>query len=263
LLRGGTEVILPDEEKNKKLAEEIHREWQVFVEATQYISRFESNKSESIEVACRALWDLWDDEDKRQAMGWTSWGDLFHEGNEELHVFFHLIEDRILLNSESNRQRFYSLLALDSDPTIAECHMLRERHWTRITQFNSRVSRLQKAARMPEGEEKTALVKDILEPAKEEKANPEPDDQDWKFDGKVGTWRGKPALRLAPHQDYKTTKLIARLFRSKVAFFVKRDDAEVLASDDGGVCKMGTILLPQSDQDYPDFVAWLSRLGIK
>ena len=248
---------------NEELVVEVDSERKLLQQTIQTAGQLEGQKSELIEKACRILWDLWQDEEKREVMGWASWEDLFHPGNEELQEFFELIDDRIVLGSESNRQRFYNLLLIDSDPTIAEEHLLRRRHWTPVTQFESRISRLKQVMKEPDGEEKAERVKEILEPVPQEKQDPEPLDNDFVMKREVGYWRGKPAIRV-DNDSPLAVKLKSRITLVKALFFLKKGDSEIIAMNDEKTEKVATVLLPQSDPDYLDYVGWLDRrLGIK
>jgi hypothetical protein len=254
------------EADNEEFVQEVHAEWDLLISTIGAIEQFDGEKSERIETACRILWDLWDSEDKREVMGWTSFDDLFHPGNEELAHLFNLIEDRIILTSPSNQNRFYNLLLIDSDPVFAERHILRERHWTRITQFESRISRAKNLMR--EGldkEDKLKKFDEILAPVEHEKEDPEPTDKDWKMKGPVGYWRGKKAIRIDGDGDnLMAVKLRSRLLPNKVSFFIRKDDCKVLGSNDDGVKEVADILLPQSDPDYQDLINWLAKSrGIK
>lgn len=243
------------------LGEEIHQQWADFIGTTSVIKHAEEGLGEAIEHACRIIWNLWSDEAKREAMGWASFNDLFHPGNEELAEFFNLIDDRIVLTSESNRNRFHNLLMIDSDPTIAEKHLLRRRHWTFLTQFESRISRLKEVMNEPDGEAKMKKVEEIISPTKEEKKDPDPLDKDFELKRDIGYWRGKKAVKL--EDTPLAQKLKSRLTLIKAYYILKKGDCKIIATNDEKTVEVGTVLLPQSDADYQDLMNWLSRsMGI-
>lgn len=248
---------------DEKLGGEVNEAWLSFQRDVELIRTTDDAKGQLIESACRTLWSLWDDEAKREIMGWASWEDLFHPGNEELTDFFMLIEDRIVLTSSSNQNRFYNLLLIDSDPTMSELHILRRKHWTPITQFNSRISRLKDLLREEDGEDKLNKAKDILAPAKTEEKDPEPLDKDWDMKREVGYWRGKPAIRLTDDSQL-ALKFRSRLTLVKAYFVLKKGESVVIATNDDKTTSVAQVLIPQSDPDYQDFVNWASgRLGVK
>jgi hypothetical protein len=256
--------MIPDSIKadDEGFAQRLHAEWQELVTTIDNIECTENVKGEHIEHACRILWDLWNEEDKRQAMGWAAWEDIFHSGNEELAKLFCFIEDRIVLNSESNRQRFYNLLLLDSDPTIAEEHMLRQRHWTRITQFGSRISRLKQTLDMPDTPEKSELVKSILAPSVPEIQDEEASDSSIDLQEEYALWKTKPALRVETGVPF-AVKLQSRLITEKVTFTARKADSVIIAHTQKGDFEVATILLSHDDPDYSDFLVWLDGRGIK
>jgi hypothetical protein len=258
--------MIPESVKSKqdKFAVELHNEWQSFCEEINAIRCAEEEKGIRIEKACRLLWDLWESEDKREAMGWAAWEDLFHPGNEELATFFDLISDRIILNSTSNQMRFHNLLLIDSDPTGSELHILRRPHWTPITQFGSRISRLKETLPEPDGEDKRKKMEEIITPDPMEKPDPEPVDDEFEMKRLVGYWRGKKALQLADTDSPLVVKLRSRLTLLKTFFVLKKGDAKILAMNDDKTMEAATVLLPPMDPDYQAFVEWLnSRLGLK
>jgi hypothetical protein len=249
---------------DEKFAQSLHEEWQSLVVAISNLETTDEMRAELIESACRILWDLWNDEEKREAMGWASWEDLFNPHQEELATFFRLIDDRITLGNPSNQQRFYNLLLIDSDPTLSELHLLRRRHWTPITQFESRISRLKALLNEPDGEEKLQRAKEIVEPTPVEKPDPEPGDGDWELKRGIGYWRGKKAIRLENDESLFTRIFQARLSLVKPFFVLKKTDCRIIATSDNGVQEVGTVLLAHADPDYLDLLEWLSkRIGVK
>lgn len=243
-------------------SDQIHQAWELLTRAIEALKTNESERAELIEAACRLIWDLWSDEEKREAMGWASWNDLFHPGNEELTEFFNLIEDRITLTSESNRHRFYNLLLIDSDPTLAELHLLRRRHWTYITQFNSRITALKKLMNEPDGPAKREKALAILAPT----SPGEPETvsaADWRMERSVGYWQNRPAVRLSDDSPL-AMKLRSRLIPIKVTYVLKRNEATILAVSDQQTKPVAEVLLPQSDETYQGFIEFLERkFGIK
>lgn len=257
---------VPDSIKadDEDFASAVNDEWQSLVSAIEALKFIDTDKSERVEIACRLLWSLWNDEDKRQALGWASWEDLFSPHQEELKTLFELLEDRITLNSVANQQRFYNMLLIDSDPTFREMHLLRERHWTPITQFGSRISKLKALMQEEDGEQKLELARKVVERTPNETRDPEPGDKDWEFNGSLGKWRGKKALRMNGTSDTAEAKLRNRLTLYRANFVLKRQDSQILAATEKDTHAVANVLLPQSDPDYNDFVAWLhARFGMK
>jgi hypothetical protein len=249
---------------NETLAKEVNEEWQDLVETIDCIDSADVSKSTLIEHACRVLWDLWESEDKREAMGWQSFEDLFHPGNEELAKFFSLIEDRITLSSESNRNRFYNLLLIDSDPTFAGLNILQKRHWTPITQFESRISRLKAAMKEPDGVDKLKLAEEIIAPTPDEKKDPDPADNDFELKKDICYWRGKRAIRIGDGDEPLIAKLRSRLNLGKAFFILKKGESKIVGTNDEKTTEVATVLLSKNDPDYQDFVNWLSsRVNIK
>jgi hypothetical protein len=247
-------IAAPDEEFSK----ELNAEWQTFIGEVEAICGVNREKAIHIENACRLLWILWSDEDRRQAMGWTQWNDLWNPGNDELQRFWDLIEDRIILNSESNRMRFYNLLLLDSDPTISEAHILREEHWTRITQFGKRISQLKDILDEQDNPEKAEKVKRILAPQEKEEKDPDPGDDNFVFKRDIGYWKGKQAVRIEDDSSFGI-KLRSRFTLLRAAFMIKKGENLILATSDERTVQVGTILLPPDDEDYNDLMGWLNR----
>ncbi len=248
---------------NEELVNEVNVEWLDLVSTIDAIEDADEHKSALIERACRALWDLWAEEDKREVMGWASWEDLFHPGNEELAHLFTLIEDRIILDSPANQNRFYNLLLIDSDPTYSQLHILQKKHWTPITQFGSRISRLKEGMKEPDSPAKLAKAEEIIKPQPIEEKDGEPLDADFEMKREIGYWRGKQALRLADDSPI-VAKLKSRLILIKVYFVLKKGESKILAINDENTTEAATVLLPPSDEDYPDLVEYLyRRFGIK